>query len=290
MPNSRKQILASTLAVAFALSVSHVGNAQSLEQLSKNLTFLATFDKSYDADHANGSGKTMTASNVGRKEVSDGMSVPGVTRDKPGKYGKALSFSKKTKEVFCFGVEKNFPYSKNAFGATISFWMKTDLKTLPPGFIDPLQITDKKWNDASIFVDFSDKLPRDFRLGVFSNLKFWNPDNKNYDKMPPSERPLVDAGNFKFSADRWTHVTLVFDAINATRKQSRCQLFIDGKKIGQLDRKQKMTWNVKKAVIMLGIYYVGDMDEFAIFNKPLSAAEIDEVFKSTESLDRLIKK
>lgn len=290
MPSLRKQIFAATLAFAFSFSFSQFGNAQSLEQLGKNLTFLATFDKSYDADHANGCGKTMTASNVGRKEISEGMSVPGVTRDKPGKYGKALSFSKKTKEVFCFGVEKNFPYSEEAFGATISFWMKTDLKALPPGFIDPLQITDKKWNDASIFVDFSDKLPRDFRLGVFSNLEFWNPNNKNYDKMPPNERPLIDAGNVKFSADQWTHIVLVFDAINATRDQSQCKLFIDGKKIGQLDRNQKMTWNVKKAVIMLGIYYVGDMDEFTIFNKPLSEAEINEVFKSTQSLDCLIKR
>lgn len=279
-----------SLLFALAPLCTQAGYAQSLDRLGESLTFLATFDKSYDADHSNGSGKTMTASNVGRKEISKGMSVPGVRRDKPGKYGKALSFSRKTKEVFCFGVEKNLPYSGDAFSATISFWMKTDLKKLPPGYIDPLQITDKKWNDASIFVDFSDKLPRDFRLGVFSNLKFWNPDNRNYDKMAASERPLIDAGNVEFSADRWTHVVLVFHAINATRQQSQCQLFIDGKKIGQLDRKQKITWDVKKAVMMLGIYYVGDMDEFAIFNKPLNKDEIDGIFKSAQSLNRLIKK
>lgn len=285
-----KRRLAALITIALAFASNGVCSAQSDNDIGKRLTFLATFDESFDADFANGSSKTMTASDVGRSKLSEAMSVPGVTRDKVGKYGKALSFSQKTKSVYCFAAEKNFPYSENSFDSTISFWMKTDLKTLPPGFIDPLQITDKKWNDAAIFIDFSDKSPRDFRMGVFSNLKFWNPENNNYDKMPASERPLIDAGNVKFSPDRWTHVVLVFKSLNSLDKQSRCQFYIDGKKIGQLDRNQKLTWNVKKAVIMLGIYFVGEMDDFAIFDSALSEPQIEEIFKSPKSLKHLIKK
>jgi hypothetical protein len=283
-----KRTLAVTFTIGLAILSDRVSSAQSGNDIGKRLTFLATFDDSFDADFANGSSKMMTASNVGRSKLSPEMGVPGVTRDQNGKYGKALSFTKKTKAVYCFAAENNFAYSENSFDATISFWMKADLKSLPPGFIDPLQITDKKWNDAAIFVDFSDKSPRDFRMGVFSNLKFWNPNNKNYDKMPASERPLIDAGNVKFSPDRWTHIALVFKAVNSSDKQSRCQFFIDGKKIGQLDRSQKLTWNVKKAVIMLGIYFVGEMDDFAIFDSALTESQIMTVFKSPTSLKHLI--
>jgi len=242
-----KRTLAVLFTIALASFVFHrVSVAQSDNDIGKRLTFLATFDDSFDADFAKGSSKMMTASNVGRSELAEEMSVPGVTRDKNGKYGKALSFSQKTKAVYCFAAENNFAYSENSFDATISFWMKADLTTPPP-------------------------------------------ENKNYDKIPASKRPLIDAGNVKFSPDRWRHIVLVFKAINSSGKQSRCEFYIDGKKIGELDRSQKLTWNVKKAVIMLGIYFVGSMDDFAIFDSALTESQIVKVFKSPKSLKQLIK-
>ena len=44
--------------------------------------------------------------------------------------------------------------------------LKLDPETdLEPGFCDPLQITDKAYNDSAVWVDFpKDDIPRHFRL------------------------------------------------------------------------------------------------------------------------------
>lgn len=271
------------------LVIANPANSQQAKIDSGSLTFLATFDKSPAADFAKGDNKEVIAEDVSRKKFLGRTGIDGVLPYPDGKFGQGIDFRKKTKKVFCYKAEKNFPYSKDEFDASISFWMKCDLTKLPKGFIDPLQITDKKWNDSSIFVDFNDKRPADFRLGVFSDLKFWNPDNKDLNKMPPQERPMVDAGRFQFSKDKWTHVALVFEDINTDKESSSCKLYLDGKLIGDLKRKQKFTWTEKNAYIMLGIYFVGQLDDFAIFDVALDADQVRSITNATESLSSLLK-
>lgn len=262
-------------------------SAQEAEKLSpENLSFLATFDSTLRADK--GKGEYQFASDVSRQKFLSIKELPAVSIQPGGKFGSAVRFSEKTKEVLCYPALGNFPYSEKTFNASISFWMKCDPAKLPKGFIDPLQITDKKWNDASIFVDFNDKRPADFRLGVFSDLSFWNPDNKDFNKMDPEERPMVDAGKVPFAADRWVHIGLVFKGMNHSEGLSECTLYVDGKRIGTLKRKQKFSWNLEKTYLMLGIYYVGFLDDFAVFNVALTEKQIQMLATSGKSVSDLV--
>ena len=45
-----------------------------------------------------------------------------------------------------------------------------------------------------------------------------------------------------------------------------------------------MTWTPEKAAIMLGIAYIGDFDELAIFNRALSDAELRQLYQLPEGL------
>jgi hypothetical protein len=41
----------------------------------------------------------------------------------------------------------------------------------------------------------------------------------------------------------------------------------------------RFTWDPTKTAIMIGIEYIGDMDELMIFNRPLSAQELQTVIQ-----------
>ncbi len=93
-------------------------------------------------------------------------------------------------------------YRSEDWSGTISFWMRLDPdKDLQPGYCDPLQVTQFAWNNGSFFVDFDKDLPRDFRLGVFSDLKFWNPENIDWEKLPVEKRPMVTVKKPPFSRE-----------------------------------------------------------------------------------------
>jgi len=246
------------------------------EHLQKNLIFLAPFDASMDA--VIGQDKTIhTAENLDRKVIAPGNSRDDVSlAPKAGKYGGALRFvtSESPKVTLFRGV--NVGYAPANWSGTVSFWLKLKPdQDLKPGYCDPIQITDKTWNDASFFVDFDKDLPRVFRLGVFSNYKSWNPKDTAWEKIEPRNRPMVTVAKPPFSRDTWTHVAWTFSNFNTTDNSAgTATLYLNGKSQGSLKAPQTYTWNPEKAVIMLGIAYTGDFDELAIFNRALSDAEI----------------
>jgi hypothetical protein len=41
----------------------------------------------------------------------------------------------------------------------------------------------------------------------------------------------------------------------------------------------RFTWDPTKTAIMIGIEYIGDMDELMIFNRPLNAQELQTVIQ-----------
>jgi hypothetical protein len=153
-------------------------------------------------------------------------------------------------------------------------------KDLKPGFCDPIQITEKAWNDAAMFVDFDKDLPRDFRLGVFSDLKYWNPENTPWEKWPVDKRPMVTVKQPGFSREAWKHVAFTFEGINASEdKLAKAALFLDGKLQGVLEGPMKFTWDPTKTAIMIGIEYIGDMDELLIFDQPLNLQQLEMVIQ-----------
>lgn len=277
------------LPIVTVILLSSAPTAGAQDVIADTLLFHASFDESADADFAQGDPKIYTASSLERDNAQHGLHADGVRLDKrSGRYGGSLYFGKKSETTVFFRGGKNVPYSNTDFQGTISFWMRVNPDDdLPPGYVDPLQITDKTWNNASLFVDFTKELPRQFRLGVFSDYDFWNPRDRAWDNIPESERPMVSVTNPRFSRQEWTHVAITFEGFNSQADEGRATLFLQGKPQGALRGKQRFTWNPAELAIMLGIYYVGAMDDLAIFRRALSESEIARLMELPDGIKSL---
>jgi hypothetical protein len=192
------------------------------QALRSALTLHASFDKGFEADFARGdkrpfhapSYKQVDAAKAGIGDldvaIESGSGIAG---------SGALRFrSKNTRALFYRGKDHVTPAS-----GTFSFWLRLDpQKDLAPGFCDPIQITDKDYNDSAIWVDFTkDEVPRHFRLGVFGELKAWNPTNLAPDKNPDFTRRLVVVERPPFARETWTHVVIAWSKLGSEQGQDR---------------------------------------------------------------------
>ncbi|MEC8161843.1 MAG: LamG domain-containing protein [Planctomycetota bacterium] len=182
----------------------------------------------------------------------------------------------------------NIELADNA-AVTVSFWMKLSPATdLPKGYVDPLQITDKKWNDASIFVDFTPDNSRQFRLGIFSDYRVWNPEDTPWDKVAEDDRPMIPVTQPPFKGESWTHVALTLEDVNA-ESEGVAMLYLDGKQVGERKGPLEFTWDPQKVAIMIGIYYVGGFDELTIFDRALDDTEIAQLMKRQVGIGARLK-
>jgi hypothetical protein len=254
-------------------------NANADETLRKSLTFSASFEGSADAEFANGDKRVYTATSAARKEIAPGLPAGEVevAKGKGRRGGDALHFVKKSGKVVMFKATENVAYRKENWSGTVSFWLKLDPNTdLGTWYCDPIQITEKTWNDGAMWVDFSkDDKPKHFRLGAFADLKVWNPTNKDFEKMTAAERPMHTVTKPPFSRDAWTHVAFTFERFNTGKADGAAMLYLNGKLDGAVTgRDQRFTWNVEKAAIQLGMSYVGLFDDLTLFDRALSESEI----------------
>lgn len=248
--------------------------------------FHASFDGTADAKVAMGDGRVFTAESLQRKQLDPGIKRADVTIAKgAGKYGDCLRFADKAKPVICYSGE-TMHYQPKDWSGSVSMWMKLNPDVdLKPGYCDPLQITQFEWNNGAFFVDFDKDLPRDFRLGVFSDLKFWNPQNINWEAWPVDKRPMVTVKKPPFTRDAWTHVLFTFSGVNdSNNRPGKATLYVNGQSQGTLEQPLKFTWDLKKAAIMLGIEYIGDIDELMIFRRELTAEEVKYLYTLPEAL------
>ena len=130
----------------------------------KDVIFRATFDGSLDAQVAGGDGKLYSALNYKEQaSARPGLEGTDVRHAKgEGRFGDALRFTKKNTKAVFFKAQGNVPFEAKNWSGTISFWLQLDPEQdLEPGFCDPLQVTDKAYNDSAIWVDFTkDDKPR----------------------------------------------------------------------------------------------------------------------------------
>ena len=252
--------------------------------LRESLTFHAPFDGEADASFSRGDRSIWQASSINKRvDATKGLPVGGEVKlvADSGKFGGAIRFNKSKGPMVFFRAENNIKMPKADWSQTVSFWLNTDPATeLPDGFCDPIQITSKQWDDASMFVEFEKKstsIP--FRLGVYADKAVWNPDGKKFSDIPAAQRPLVAVENPPFFAGKWTHVAFVVSNFNTGKAEGVAMLFLDGKKEGKIAaRTQTFTWDPTQAAIMLGLNYVGMMDDLALFDRALTDAEIAQLY------------
>ena len=272
--------LAASLLLAAACAVSAPAADGALRSA---LTFHAGFDGQADADFALGDRKLYSAPSMNQPRAGQpGLPASGFVTlaPKEGKFGDALRFHKKAREIVFFQGLKNINYRTQQWSGTVSFWLKLNPdEDLEPGFSDPVQITPRDWNDAAFFVEFGkDEKPRHFRLGAYADFKVWNPANREWNTIPFVEKPLAGVAQPPFSRERWTHVAFTFNNFNTGKKDGLAQLYLNGQLEGAIgEREQTFTWDPAQAKIMLGLSYIGLFDDLAIFNRALTESEIEKL-------------
>lgn len=262
------------------LVISHSIQAQTPSPAADMLMH-ASFDDTTDLNLLDKDGWIYTAGSPKRDAVQAGLNIESVSIAKgQGRYRDALKFSAKSDQVL-FYQGSEFGYQAKDWSGSVSLWMKLDPnKDLEPGFCDPIQITERGWNDGAFFVDFDKELPRDFRLGVFPDYKFWNPSDTKYDDIPLADRPMVTVKKPPFSSTEWTHVCFTWENINASDGSAAvASLYLNGKPQGSIKRPMKFTWDPAKVGIMIGVYYVGLIDDLIIFRKSLTAEQVELLYK-----------
>lgn len=249
------------------------------DQLKAALTFYASFDSGVQADYSVGDSLMYTVANRNALDSSQvGLHKPDISRQEGmGKYGAGLQFTEKSSGYIYYPSPGNIAYSTENWNGAISFWLSLDPATdLEPGFCDPIQITDVRYNDASIWVDFTKENPRDFRLGVIGDRNVWNPEGLE-DEDPLFLPQLVPVNQPPFAKGEWTHVLINFSGLNT--ENGEASLYLNGELQGtRADISDPFTWELEKSNIFLGLSYIGLMDDLSIFDRALTDSEIKALY------------
>lgn len=253
---------------------------QTSSRLASALVFHAPFDGTADAALGGGDRRIQTGPSWSAPRITaPGLPPEGTVIVAPdaGRFGDALRFEKKIDQVVGYRVPGNFPYRTNRWSGTVSFWLRvTPDEDIEPGYSDVIQVTSKSWDDASFFVEFTkDEKPREMRLGVYADKSVWNPNSRDWGKIPIEEKPLARVLRPPFRRDRWNHVVFTWENFNTGQPDGICQLYLDGVPAGSISaREQTFHWDPSQSVMMLGLAYTGWMDDLGVFDRALSPAEV----------------
>ncbi len=264
--------------------------ATTADLLKEALTFYASFDTEVNADFSVGDSLLYTVPNRNALDSSKvGLHKPDISRQEgKGKYGAALQFTEKSKGYIYYPSAVNIAYIKENWNGAISFWLSLDPATdLEPGFCDPIQITDVSYNDAAIWVDFTENNPRDFRLGVIGDRNSWNPEGLE-DEEALFLPQLVPVSTPPFAKGEWTHILINFSGLNT--EQGEASLYINGALKGtRTDISDPFTWELDRSNIYLGLSYIGFMDDLSMYNRALLENEIAALYSLENGVQTILE-
>ncbi len=248
--------------------------------LKDALTFYASFDEGFSADFADGDPTLYTAPSwdptvdVEPIEADNAL----VSRlPEGGRSGGALRFSTNWNPVVYYSGKDNFHYATENWSGAFSLWLRVDPATgLADGYSDPFIITEKNWDNASLYIDFTDTVPRDFRFAAFADHTVWNPELLAWDDVAPANRPMIALSEHPFTADTWTHVVLSFEGLNG---QAKITGYLNGESVGVFERANwTLSWNPENVMMAIGRHYTGDLDDVAVFNRALTKEEVQALY------------
>lgn len=299
---ARLIVLALTITTAAPLAASSVaaqGTPQSPQRadalrdsLKTALAFFASFDHGFDADYAHGDRLIYTAPSYRNLDaaVADVLSPDIVIAKGQGRYGDALQFRKKNTQAVFYRAAVNTNYRPRNWSGTISFWLNLSPDTdLEPGYTDPLQVTDKAYNNAAVWVDFTrDDKPRHFRLGVFGDSAAWTKGKAGPEQTALFDQRTVVVTQPQFARGQWTHVAIVLSRIGSD-SGGTAKLYLNGKLAGTADSiREPFNMEPELATIRLGVNYTGLFDELSMYTRALSDAEVDALYRLDGGVVRIL--
>ena len=258
--------------------------------LREALTFYASFDIGVNADFAAGDSRMYTVPNRNARDSARvGLLKPDISRQEgKGKYGYGLQFTERSEGNIYYPSAGNIAYHEENWNGAISFWLSLDPATdLEQGYCDPIQITDVGYNDAAIWVDFTEDNPRDFRLGVIGNRNTWNSEGLE-DESDLFLPQLVTVDNPPFAMGEWTHILINFSGLNS--ENGEASLYMNGKLKGtRSDITDPFTWELDQSNIYLGLSYIGFMDDLSIYNRSLTKNEIKALYSMENGVQTILE-
>jgi hypothetical protein len=254
------------------------------DAVRKAVTFYASFDESLRGDRGGGELTLSTRFNHETEKnrfVFESRYDPKVFRvaRNAGISGGALEavdILPRNGRIF-FPAKGNVAYRKGGWAGSVSVWLKTDPDTmLKTRFCDPVQITERGATNGGIWCDFNDSRPRDLRMGVFPAVRAGDKPIPEGDPLSP----IIWLKKAGFKKDDWHHVALVWENLDTGENSAQAALYVDGKLIGALKRREiSMNWDIEKAGIYIAVGYIGLLDEFAVFSRALTPAEVKLLFE-----------
>jgi hypothetical protein len=188
-----------------------------------------------------------------------------------------------------FPMKGNLAYRKQGWGGGLSVWINTDPNTmLKTPFCDPVQVTQKGATNGGIWFDFNSAKPkRDLRIGVFPAVA----EGKKPIGEDNPDAPMVRVPAVGFKSGEWHHVVLSWKNLDTGKPDAHATLYIDGKQIGEVkDRPIAMDWDVERAGIYIAVNFIGLLDEFAVFSRPLTMDEVTVLHRKPGILSALKRK
>lgn len=251
----------------------------STTELGSALTLHASFDNGLDADFSRGDRTCYVKSG---KELQHAVpNDDAVLVADAGRYGGSLHFTKKAGFRPAFRDSGVLNYNDQDWDASVSVWLRLNPdKDLEPGYCDPVQIVGDDGKKGFIFLEFSrDETPRFFRYAIRPLFDIWNPTNVSWADIPFEKRPMVQVAKPPFSREEWTHVVFTLENVNNKDAAQAGRLYMNGKLMGTIENWElTFGWDPKQVLLVLGAAYVGHMDDLAVFDRVLSAEEIQQVY------------
>ena len=278
----------------FALALPAFADEAQENAVRKAVTFYASFDDEVKGDFGGGQLTFDTRTNhpteKGKYVVEKGFSEKAfrVAKNKgiAGGAVEAVDVLPKNGRIFV-PAKGNLAYKTDGWAGSVSMWCSSNPDTmLKTSFCDPIQITQKGANNGGLWFDFNDAKPRDLRHGAFPAV----PDGKKGIGEDDPNAPMVRVPKIGWKEGEWHHVVLTWENLDTGKDDAATSLYIDGKRLGQVKGKAiAMGWDIDKAGIYVAINYIGLLDEFAVFDRALTAAEVVALQKEPALLAALKK-
>ncbi len=241
----------------------------------KAVTFYASFDEHPQGDFGDGDRTLWTRSDheteKGKHVITKGFD-PQAFRIAPGKgiHGGALEcFRHQPRNgILFFPARGKLAVQKGGWGGAASFWVKPQANT---PFCDFVYITQKRWNDGALWLDYNNQKRGDMRMGAYPILaagqKPPEPDDPHPSVLRLKENTL--------KPDAWNHIVMTWSNCDSGKPNGHASLYLDGKLAGEVkDITLTLDWDLDQTRIYVAFLYLGLFDEFALFNRPLTPAEV----------------
>ena len=273
--STKARLILPVALIVCAIAASTSG--QEKAALAKALTLHASFDKGLDADFSRGD-KTcyVQGKDLAKAEPTEEVRLA----PDAGRFGGGLHFTKKNNFRPAYKNKGVLNYNDQNWSATVSVWLRLDPdKDLEPGYCDPVQIVGDDGKKGFIFLEWSkDETPRHFRYAIRPLFSIWNPENLAWDQIPAARRPMVQVERAPFSRDAWTHAVFTLENVNDKSKPQGGRLYLNGKLQGRIENWDlSFGWKPESVLLVLGASYVGHLDDLAVFDRPLSDGEVQQL-------------